>query len=239
MVDFHAHILPGIDDGSKNVDESLTMLAMEAEQGIGTVVATPHFYPRHDDPETFLTRREAALAALCGQLERRMPRIVPGAEVHFFRGMSESDIIQSLTVGNSPYILIEMPMPPWPEDFYRELESVYRKQGLTPIVAHIDRYIAPLRTRGIPEQLAQLPVLVQANAEFFCRSSLAMKLLKEDKIHLLGSDCHNTDRRKPNLAAAVRRIEQKLGQKELAKIHGFERMILADLSEPEKAGVSL
>ena len=57
VIDFHSHILPGIDDGSKNVEESLQMLRMMAKQGITHVVATPHFYPQHDTPESFLKRR--------------------------------------------------------------------------------------------------------------------------------------------------------------------------------------
>lgn len=233
MVDFHSHILPGIDDGSRNVEESLAMLRLEAEQGIGHVVATPHFYARHDTPERFLTRRSRAEAALRTAMaaEKDLPRITLGAEVHFFRGMSESDVLSRLTIGDSKYILIEMPQAPWSEDFYRELEAVRAKQGLTPIIAHIDRYIGPFRTHGIPGRLEELPVLVQANAEFFLKAAtapMALKLLKEDRIHLLGSDCHDLSSRKPNLAAAARRIEQKLGREELAKIHGYENRVLGD-----------
>ena len=242
MIDFHTHILPGIDDGSKSVEESLAMLAMEEEQGISYVVATPHFYPQRDDPQTFLKRRNGGVKTLRAQRKPDMPAIIPGAEVYFFRGMSESEILQSLTIGNSPYILIEMPMPPWSEDFYRELEEINRKQGLIPIIAHIDRYVAPLRTRGIPERLAQLPVLVQANAGAFGKegmASLALKLLKEDKIHLLGSDCHNMRDRKPNIAAAQQYINQKLGRDYLAKMHGYERQVLSALIKTKKTGGSL
>ena len=56
-VDFHSHILPGVDDGSRSVEESLEMLRAVARQGIGTVVATPPFYANHDTPERFLRRR--------------------------------------------------------------------------------------------------------------------------------------------------------------------------------------
>lgn len=232
-VDFHSHILPGIDDGSRSVEESLAMLRLEAEQGIGRVVATPHFYARHDTPERFLTRRSRAEAALRMAMaaEKGLPQITLGAEVHFFRGMSESDALQSFTIGESKYILIEMPQSPWSEDFYRELEAVYTKQGLIPIIAHIDRYIAPFRTRGIPGRLEELPVLVQANAEFFLKAataSMALRLLKEERIHLLGSDCHDLSDRKPNLAAAVRRIERKLGRDALAKVLSYESRVLGD-----------
>ena len=64
MVDFHSHILPALDDGSANVEESIAMLRAEAEQGITRVVATPHFYIRRDDPEAFLARRSRSEARL-------------------------------------------------------------------------------------------------------------------------------------------------------------------------------
>lgn len=234
MVDFHSHILPGVDDGSANPEESLAMLALEAEQGIRHVVATPHFYAHHDTPERFLNRRDRAEEALRRKMAGSdgLPQITVGAEVYFFRGMSESEVLSKLTIGQTSYILIEMPPAPWTDDFCRELEEIRSKQGLTPIVAHIDRYVAPFRTHGILRYLEELPVLVQANAEFFLKpatASMALKMLKEDRIHLLGSDCHNMSSRKPNLSAAVRRIEQKLGRKELAGIESYERRILEAL----------
>ena len=59
IIDFHTHVLPAMDDGSRSVEESLQMLRMEAEQGIFHVVATPHFYPQYDNPEQFLRKRTA------------------------------------------------------------------------------------------------------------------------------------------------------------------------------------
>ena len=64
IADLHSHILPGIDDGSRSLEESLVMLSMEADQGVGVVAATPHFDPRRDSPEAFLDRRNAAAQAL-------------------------------------------------------------------------------------------------------------------------------------------------------------------------------
>lgn len=112
---------------------------------------------------------------------------------------------------------------------YRELEAVRTKQGLIPIIAHVDRYISPFKTHAIPQHLAQIPVLVQANASFFLRpatASLAWKLLKADQIQLLGSDCHNLTTRPPEMGKAVARIAQKLGQGALERIRNYERMIL-------------
>lgn len=233
VIDFHTHILPKVDDGSKSIKESLAMLRQEAEQGIGHVVATPHFYPRYDSPEEFLARRAESehrlREAMAGQED--LPALTVGAEVHYFPGISESDILQEMTIGQSGYVLIEMPQSPWKDTMYRELEGIRAKQGLIPVVAHIDRYIAPFRTQRIPERLEELPVLVQANASFFldrATSRMAMRLLRQDRIQLLGSDCHNLTGRAPNLGAAVRQIEKRLGGAVLEQIRSYQNEILAD-----------
>lgn len=226
-VDFHSHVLPGIDDGSTSVEESVAMLRLEGAQGIRHVVATPHFYPGQDTPERFLQRRARAAQALAGYAE--LPKLTLGAEVYFFRGMSESDALRELTIGQSRYILIEMPPAPWSQDLYRELEAVRARQGITPVIAHIDRYIGPFRTYGIPERLAQMPVLVQANAEFFLdrgTAGMALRMLKGNQIQVLGSDCHDLADRKPNLGDAVQRIRRKLGTDVLETIREYENQIL-------------
>ena len=215
-VDFHSHILPGIDDGSKSVEESLELLRMEKAQGIGCVVATPHFYPNYDSPGDFLARRNRSEKQLREAMAKKdgLPDVIVGAEVYFFWGMSQSEQLPELTIGESKCILIEMPPAPWSEEIYRELENIWEKWGITPIVAHIDRYIRPFRTYGIPNRLSRLPVLVQANAEFFLEKAtagMALRMLKKDQIQLLGSDCHNLTSRKPNLGAALEKIRQKLG----------------------------
>lgn len=231
MIDFHSHILPGIDDGSESLEQSLEMLAMEARQGITHVVATPHFYPRHDRPEEFLTRRNLAARTLKAAMEAHpgLPEITLGAEVYFFRGISDSDILPELTIGDKNCILIEMPPAPWPDSVYEELTRIWERRRIRPVVAHIDRYIAPLRTHGIPERLEKLPVLVQANADFFLNpgtTRMAMKMLKADRIHLLGSDCHDPDTRKPNMGQAMKRIAEKLGPDALGRIRGYEHQIM-------------
>lgn len=237
IVDFHSHILPGIDDGSGSIEESITMLRMEAEHGIRHVVATPHFYAQHDSIEGFLERRTESEMRLREEMEKYddLPDITVGAEVYFFRGISESDVLQKLTVGKVPYSLIEMPMSPWTDSMYRELEQIYYDQGITPIIAHVDRYFTRFRTFGIPEKLEELPVLVQANASFFCGNSVAraMRMLQKEQIHLLGSDCHNLRSRQPNLGKAVDRIQKQTGTKILARIMEFQSDILGGILNSE------
>lgn len=231
IIDFHSHVLPGIDDGSASLEESIALLRMEAGQGIRHVIATPHFYARYDHPEQYLPARRAAEKELRSAMQAcaGLPELTVGAEVHFFPGISHSDVLEGLTIGKNRCILIEMPDSPWTESMYRELENISVRQGLMPIIAHVDRYISPLRTYGIPDRLAQLPVLVQANASFFLRGStrpLALKLLRQDKIHLLGSDCHNLTTRPPLLGDAVEVIRQHLGQEALNRICYYQKEVL-------------
>lgn len=233
VVDFHSHILPGIDDGSGSVEESVALLRLEAEQGIGRVIATPHFYPQHDTPEHFLEKRRESMSALSTAISQLdgMPQIVMGAEVYFFRGMSSSDQLRRLTIGGKNCILVEMPPAPWTEDMYRELEQIWVQQGLVPVIAHIDRYIRPFGTQKMLRRLAELPVLIQANAAFFQNkrtARMALQMLKMDQIHLLGSDCHNLMTRKPNLDAALQKICSKLGESAIQRINQYERKALRE-----------
>lgn len=230
-VDFHSHILPGVDDGSRSVEESLEMLRAEARQGIGTVVATPHFYANHDTPERFLRRRAAAWEMLqtAMALEAGLPEIILGAEVYYFSGISDSDQLHRLTTGQKRYIMLEMSTVPWTQNMYQEMENIYTKHGITPIIAHIDRYISPLRHRQILDRLEELPVLVQANSDFFLRpmtAPLALRMLKEKRIHLLGSDCHNCSTRKPELGRAIEKIEKHLGAGAMEHLRFYEETVL-------------
>ncbi|MBR5310943.1 MAG: capsular polysaccharide biosynthesis protein [Oscillospiraceae bacterium] len=232
FTDFHTHILPGIDDGSSSLEESIDLLKKEAEQGIKRVVATPHFYANYDSPERFLERRAKAKALLDEEMKKHegLPEIVLGAEVYFFRGISDSEFLSDLTIGDKSFILIEMPPPPWSDSMLAEIKAIYTQRGITPIIAHIDRYIAPFKTFGLPEKLEEMPVLVQANAAFFLHggltSSMALKMLKKDRIQLLGSDCHNMTKRPPRLGMAKEAIEKKLGEEVLLRVEKYAKNVL-------------
>ena len=230
IFDFHSHVLPRVDDGSASLGESIAMLQAEADQGISCVVATPHFYAQRDRMEEFLERRAEAEKRLRSEMENHdgLPQLVMGAEVLYFSGISEAKAIRDLTIGETDYILIEMPMPPWKDEVFRELEQIHSRLGLVPIIAHIDRYIGPFRTFGIPKKLEQLPVLIQANAEFFLdrhTASMALRMLRSGQIHLLGSDCHSMGSRCPNLGNALARITDRLGEAALDQIVQCQQLV--------------
>lgn len=233
IVDFHSHILPNVDDGSASPEESIALLRLEAEQGIRHVIATPHFYAQYDSPGHFLEKRAEAEDRLRREMAQHpdLPQVSLGAEVYYFRGISESDFLRRLSMAGSRYVMIEMPQPPWTESMYRDLEGIWSKHDLVPIIAHVDRYIRPFKTYKIPDRLEKLPVLVQANAGFFLdksTASMALRMLKQDRIHLLGSDCHNMHSRKPNLGEALRLIEKRLGGEAIDRIRAYQDAVLGE-----------
>lgn len=232
VVDFHTHILPGIDDGSSSVEESLAMLQMEKEQGASLVVATPHFYPQNDRPEKFLQRRKAAFEQLTEKIspDDKLPQIILGAEVYYFKGIGQWEGLRDFAIENTNYLLLEMPMVKWDSRMYDDIYDIYRSQGLVPIIAHLDRYINIFNVKGVVDNLSELPVVIQANAGFFLDKSskrLALKLLKNNVINIIGTDCHNLQSRKPNLKAALDVIEQQLGEEYIKRINLAEEKILS------------
>lgn len=231
MIDFHSHILPKIDDGSSSSNESIEMLTLTKQQGIGHIVATPHFYASETNPAEFLSCRSASYNRLISVINgKNLPQIIPGAEVSYFEGISDCEELEALKILGTSLIMVEMPMCKWSERMLSELAAIYDKRGLVPLIAHIDRYIRLMHDKKIADRLSGLPVLIQANASFFIEkksSKLALSMLSKGKIHLLGSDCHNIHTRRPNLGDAIEVINEKLGREEIQKITANEKAVFS------------
>lgn len=227
MVDLHSHILPGIDDGSRSLEMTEAMLAEMGKQGIHTVAATPHFYANRDLPEAFLQRRKKALEQVAG-LTGNYPKIIPGAEVAYFDGMGRSQILEQLQLGDTGLVLIEMPFCPWSGRMIREVCQIWNETGLTPVLAHIDRYRKQIK-EFLPELLDN-GVLFQCNAEAFLSiwtRRWALNLLEQSYIHFLGTDAHNLTSRPPRLAEACQVIEKRLGEDALELLEFTAKKLLS------------
>lgn len=213
MIDWHNHILPKMDDGSRNVAESIAMLGMHTSQGVGTVIATPHFYANDESVDAFLKRRRASYENLLVQLPPDAPAILLGAEVKYYPGISRLADLKRLRIEGSQLLLLEMPMSTWTESMIRELIELSGKGGLRIVLAHIERYLN-LQSRDVWDRLRESGILMQTNASFFIALSTrrrAMALLREGNIHFLGSDCHNVTSRPPQIGKAFEVIQKKLG----------------------------
>lgn len=223
MYDFHSHILPGIDDGSRNVDESLAMLREMSQQGITHLALTPHFYPDRANPIQFLKKRQLSWQRLAPKLERDMPKIKLGAEVYYFEGLYLSDDILSLCLEDTSLLLLEMPFSKWSTRMVNHIIELNGRQNLQILLAHFERYL-PYQSKSTWDTLLQNGILIQSNADFFLdrfTRRTAMKMLKNGNIHVLGSDCHNMVKRKPNLGSAMIAIEKKLGARKIEELHSY------------------
>lgn len=200
MTDFHTHILPRMDDGSESVRESLEMLRLEARQGVDAVALTPHFYPWKERPREFLARREQSFRLLEPRLPGDCPEIALGAEVYFFEGISFSEEVPALRLEGTELLLVEMPFERWTERAVGELLRLRDREGIRPVLAHVDRYLR-FQPRNLWRQLSREGIGMQANAEAFTlwqTRGYAMKMLEQGWITCLGSDCHDLVRRRPN-----------------------------------------
>lgn len=230
-IDFHSHILPNVDDGSKSVEESLKMLQLEAQNGIETVIATPHFYGDVDTDVDFISRRNDAVNILKNSIPKdlNLPNIVLGAEVLYFDGIENWEAIPNLAIEGTKYILIELPMAPLSNRTLNALANFKENTGYTPIIAHLDRYISAFKTYNLPKTLSEIDVLVQINADFFLKfpnSARALSLVKKGYVQLLGSDCHNCTFRAPNMKKAVNIIKNKLGCTVIEDLVNFQNMVI-------------
>lgn len=213
MIDFHSHILPVIDDGSSSIEESVELLKMLKDQGIKTVVATPHFDAKRDTPDVFIEKRRASYEMLLPELKEDFPKIILGAEVSYYPGIERLKGIRSLTAGDSDLLLLEMPISVWTEYTVKELVDLTTTKNMTVVLAHAERYLG-LQTLKTIERLNDSGILMQYNADFFLRfgqKRKALKMLERGEIHLVGSDCHNLNVRPPRIGEAYRLIRHKLG----------------------------
>ena len=208
MIDYHCHILPRMDDGPDLLSESMDILRRSREQGVEVMVSTSHFYADEDYPESFLERRNDAFLRLREEMlwdAEIYPLIVLGAEVLYFPGISQAQGIEKLTIGSGRTILVEPPMAPWSDAMLDEIVELGENLHSRPVVAHVDRYMRMLKDKHLLDRVLERNLLVQVNASWFLDPGTvksAVRSLKQGKIHLIGSDCHNLLSRSPNLGQA-------------------------------------
>ena len=208
MIDIHCHMLPGVDDGSDSMDTSLLMASMAAEIGVETVIVTPHCnipgeaanYPSRELLGRFMALRETIDAA-------KIPlRILAGAEVFCTADIAE--LIRAkklLTLASSRYILVEFAFNEDSIEMNSRLEQIFA-EGLTPVIAHPERYNAVQRDRTLPERWFASGYVLQVNKDSIFgglgqrAKRTAEFILSQGLAHIAASDAHSTYSRNPELA---------------------------------------
>lgn len=229
MIDIHSHILPGLDDGAKDITDTLHIVRQLHDSGFKTLIATPHVLEGRD----FLSVAEilAVTAEVREQVaEAGIPvEILPGAENYIFPDMAKwAHEGRLLTLGNlGKYLLVELPMneiPHYTDQVFFELQV----KGLIPVLAHPERY------RGLLEEPERLIDWANKGIHFQLdlRSlsghygpqpkRLAELILQSDLIHFVGSDAHRVSRSEATYREALRSVEERVGEsrfQELALIN--------------------
>lgn len=219
IIDVHAHVLPGVDDGAREWKESMRMLMLAAAQGITGVVATPHYSRRHE---------LHGLEEKTAELEHRIRRFYP--DFHVYLGQElyyHEDLLERMkqgigrTIAGGSHVLVEFdPSVPYSQ----LLQGVRRLRlgGYKPVLAHVERY-GCLRQEGT-EELISGGCLLQMNYDSlnghfyqpevrWCR-----RQVEEGRIHLLGSDMHRMDYRPPEITEALKWLKNHISPERLEQI---------------------
>lgn len=223
MIDIHAHILPGIDDGPETMEETRKMLLHAFGQGIRSIIATPHFFRRHYEPD--VKRIYELVDAVQSEADTLTPGLViyPGQEIMYFHEMEEYLLEHKLlTLAGTRYVLIEFQ----PTVVYSRLELALRKMmfaGYIPVLAHAERYFC-LRQKGRLEELSVAGMLMQMNYESletgrnFADRRWCRKMILENRFDFLGTDMHGTTHRTPDCNAALAWLRKKAGEERLREL---------------------
>jgi protein-tyrosine phosphatase len=227
MIDLHCHILPGVDDGAKSMEESLSMARKALEDGIHTIVATPHTLNGiYINPVNEVTSRVANLQECLSKNHIKL-QLYAGADVYMCPHMLERiESGDAGTIDNAgKYILLEFPsqiVPPGAKD---EIFSL-KLNGITPIITHPERNPAIQQDIDILYELVRMGSLSQVTAMSITGEfggmvmQCAERLLTRRLVHVIATDAHSSDTRPPVLSQAVERAAEIIGSYEEA-----ERMV--------------
>lgn len=219
MIDLHSHILPGIDDGAKTMDDSLAMARIAVDNGTVVIAATPHVIEGRWLPEW------STIQKLCRELSLELKRenialtVVPGAEVAL--NMDILDLIKGpgpYCINGGKYMLVELPathIPQYTEEFFFTLQA----RGISPILAHPERHPHIARYPELIVEWVNRGILMQVNGPSLVgkMGDRAMKtaetLLNSNLVHFFGSDTHGPKTRTPRLREAQERSVSLVGEK--------------------------
>lgn len=245
MTDLHSHILPGIDDGAQTVEDSLALLREQLAQGVNQIALTPHFNAERITVDEFVQRRAEAFAILekAVKAEGLPVTLKLGAEVFFSSNLLELDL-EPLLLQDTPYLLVEFSptfYPTWAKDIFYKLGL----QGITPLLAHVERYPYMLSDPTRLFDLVNAGAVTQINASSVLRNgsrqAMIQKFLRWNLVHVLSTDTHSMDKRPPQLASAMQKIESWQGKDAVRYLQrngadvfqGFEPQ-LQDATKPKK-----
>lgn len=218
MIDVHAHILPGVDDGARDVEETIRLLRFAISQGFEGVIATPHYSRRREITglEELVEQVQQKIREECSEFT-----VYLGQETYYHeelpRRLKEG---KAYTMAGSHYVLVEFDPDTSYENLFRGIRAL-SFAGYRPVLAHMERY-GCLRKRGRLEELEDIRCVLQMNYESLQGSWLhpevrwCRRQVQEGRIHLLGTDMHRMDYRPPDMGEAMRWLGRNVGEERIA-----------------------
>lgn len=222
MIDIHSHIVFDVDDGPKSQIETQALLQYAYDQGVRTIVSTSHRRKgMFETPEEKIAANFQRVQEIAAEVADDLT-ILYGAEIYF-----TSDVLEKLeqkiipTLNGTSYALIEFSMNTPYKEIHKALSDVLRL-GITPVVAHIERYHALENEKKRVQELINMGCYIQINSSSVLKPKLfgdkykfmkkrAQYFLDRDLVHFIASDMHNLDARPPYMKEAYQIIEKKYG----------------------------
>jgi protein-tyrosine phosphatase len=211
MIDFHTHVLYGVDDGSRDMQMSLEMLSISRQQGVKHICLTPHYI----SGEYEITRQdyELRVGKLYNNVNSDDLKLYHGLEIYINPDLPSLYREKKIWgINDSKYLLIELPMQQFPiytdKVFYQ-----LRLEGVVPIIAHPERNLSIIKNRELLENLIRMGTVVQMNSGSLngmygsMIQKFADELVKMNMVHLLGSDAHNVTKRPPQINDGYKRVK--------------------------------
>lgn len=220
MIDLHNHLLPGIDDGAKKVEETLEFLRIARRDGISVVVATPHMKPGvYDNTRETILQRVAMVREAARGDEAEGVELLPGAEVYFTADLAARAKAGALmTLGDrGRYLLLELPYQQVPMHVDDSIFQL-RLQGITPLMAHPERVAYYLEDIERVAASVRLGALTQVTANSLTgrfgdkARNFARAMLERNLIHVLASDSHDVRYRPPIMSDGFQAAAAVLGE---------------------------
>lgn len=224
FTDVHCHILPGLDDGARSLEQAREMFEIAYAEGIRIIIVTPHNYASHNSasPENILETIRQLESYL---KEWEIPILLhAGNEIFYRSGVAELlEKGKILTLAGSRYVLTEF--DPYVEYSYiRDGLGELTRYGFLPILAHVERYDCLFTKKERVRELKKYGVYFQVNASSFLEKwgseykKRAKFLLKEETVDFIGTDAHSNRSRSPRIMQAAAYVTKKLGTEKAEKI---------------------
>lgn len=224
MIDFHTHIIPNIDDGSRSVEETFNLIREAKEAGFEGIVLTSHYIENYY--ETNAPERDVWVKAISDTLKTKgiEIKIYIGNEIYLSENIMKLLIDgKASTINNTSYVLFEMPLNAEPMNLYDVIYSL-QENKLVPVLAHPERYSFVQKEPELIYDLIQKGVLMQANYGSIVgqygenAKMIVKKFLENNMIHFLGSDVHRQNSIYKRVPQALEEIRNIIGDKKLEKL---------------------